>query len=191
MHWGPVRPDEISVVARLPATSVVRTLADLVLVSGRDTAVAILDAALHDGSITDLAKVRHTLAGRQGVAQSLPWLALVDGRAESPLETRIRLTLTDAGLAPEELQWPVMVQGHVVARLDLAWPSKLVCVEADGTAVHAEPHALYRDRHRQNMLIAAGWTVFRFTWADDAYPDDMIQAVAAALDRDMHHPRIA
>jgi len=59
-----------------------------------------------------------------------------------------------------------------------------VCLEADGAAFHSDPPALFRDRRRQNLLIAAGWTVLRFTWADEAYPDDVVRAVANALRRE-------
>ena len=113
----------------------------------RDGAVSIVDAALHDGTLADLAEVRRALVGRRGAVRSAAWLRLVDGRSESPLETRLRLLLTDAGFPPEQLQWPVVTADGRVPRLDLAWPSRMVCVEADGAAFHSDPHALYRDRH--------------------------------------------
>jgi very-short-patch-repair endonuclease len=186
VHRGTLPPDEITVVARMRVTSVGRTLADLLLAagSGRDNAVSMLDAAIRDGSIIDLAGVSHALGSRPGSVRTLPWLRLVDGRSESPLETRLRLLLNDAGLPPEELQWPVVVGGRRVARLDLAWPSRMVCAEADGAAFHGDPHALYQDRHRQNLLVAAGWTVLRFTWADVVHnPAEVVRAVAYALGR--------
>ena len=39
-------------------------------------------------------------------------------------------------------------------------------MEADGAAVHASAAALRSDLRRQNALVAAGWTLLRFTWAD-------------------------
>jgi hypothetical protein len=184
VHRGTLRPEEIAVVARMRVTSVGRTLADLLLAAGsdRDSGVSMLDAAVRDGSIVDLAEVSHALGSRPGSLQPASWLPLVDGRSESPLETRLRLLLADACFPPEELQWPVVVGGRRVARLDLAWPSRMVCVEADGAAFHGDPHALYRDRHRQNLLIAASWTVLRFTWTDVVHnPAEVVRAVAYAL----------
>ncbi len=186
VHRGTLCSEEITVMARMRATSVGRTLADLLLAAGsdRDSAVSMLDAAMRDGSVVDLAKVRHALGSRPGSLRSASWLRLVDGRSESPLETRLRLLLTDAGIPPEELQWPIMVGDRRVARLDIAWPSRMVCIEADGAAFHGDLHALYRDRHRQNLLVAAGWTVLRFTWADVVHnPAEAVRAVAHALGR--------
>jgi very-short-patch-repair endonuclease len=87
-------------------------------------------------------------------------------------------------LPPEELQWPIVVGGRRVARLDLAWPSRMVCVEADGAGFHGDPRALHRDRHRQNLLVDVGWTVLRFTWADVVHsPAEVVHVVARALSR--------
>ncbi|KJE23140.1 Protein of unknown function (DUF559)/Domain of unknown function (DUF4095) [Frankia torreyi] len=198
-HLGALRPDERQLRRGIPVTTVERTLADLVLDSDRETAVSLLDAALHQGRVPDIGAVLRPAAGRRGVVARRHWFALADGRAESPLETRLRLLLLDAGLPPEELQWQVWdpasptergrptgstsvdplegtpdeppdrvptLGGRPVARLDLAWPSRLVAVEADGAAYHRQPRALFRDRMRQNDLLAAGWTLLRFTWAD-------------------------
>jgi very-short-patch-repair endonuclease len=42
----------------------------------------------------------------------------------------------------------------------------MLAVEADGAEVHAGAASLRRDLRRQNLLVAAGWTLLRFTWAD-------------------------
>jgi very-short-patch-repair endonuclease len=36
-------------------------------------------------------------------------------------------------------------------------------IEVDGWAYHRTPDRFQRDRERQNRLVAAGWTVLRFT----------------------------
>lgn len=183
LHWADIPLAQVTDVCGVPATSAPRTLADMVLRRSRDDAVALMDAVLHDGHLTDLNSARSLVFGRLGAATRSSWWQHADGRAESPLETRLRLLLIDAGLGPEQLQWPVRnMAGRVVARLDLAWPSRRLDVEADGTAVHAEPDALYRDRYRQNTLAMLGWTVLRFTWADITQRADYVaQTVAHAL----------
>jgi hypothetical protein len=146
------------------------------------TLVALVDAALFAHVVADVADVRAAVSGRRRHRRAEPWWSLVDGRAESPLETRMRLALTDAGFAPEDLQHPVRVDGRPFARLDLAWPSRGVCLEADGGRVHSQPEALFQDRHRQNLLMARGWTVLRATWWD--LPEnggDVVKTVAGAL----------
>ncbi len=95
---------------------------------------------------------------------------MIDGRAESPLETRLRLLLGDAGLLPDETQWPVHhpATGEFIARLDFAWPTLRLGIEADGVGPHSEPQALLRDRRSQNDLVRLDWEVLRFTWQDAA-----------------------
>ena len=58
------------------------------------------------------------------------------------------------------------VHGRFVARVDLALPELRLALEHDGQAVHDRPDAFVADRRRQNALVAAGWTVLRFTAAD-------------------------
>ncbi|KLL11993.1 hypothetical protein FrCorBMG51_07685 [Protofrankia coriariae] len=167
LHWDDVPHAHVTDIHGIPTTSAPRTLVDMVLRRDRDDAVALMDAALRGGHLTDLTSARSLAFGRRGAAARSSWWRHADGRAESPLETRLRLLLTDAGVAPEQLQWQVRDDsGRVVARLDLAWPSRQLDVEADGTSVHGGPVALYRDRHRQNLLTTLGWTVLRFTWPD-------------------------
>jgi hypothetical protein len=182
MHREHVQDGQVVRVRGLPVTSPARTLADLVLTMWRDDAVALVDAALFARVVADVADVREAVAGRRRYRRVEPWWSLVDGRAESPLETRLRLLLTDAGFAPEELQHPVRLDGRPFARLDLAWPSRGVCLEADGGWVHSRPEALFHDRHRQNLLMARGWTVLRATWWD--LPENggnVVETIAGAL----------
>jgi very-short-patch-repair endonuclease len=185
LHRTPYRAEEMVDVRGLSATSPERTLVDILLSWDKAEAIAVADAALHSGRLPDLGTVRSMMFGRRGALSLGPWWLTVDGRAESPLETRLRLLLQDAGLAPEEVQYKVRdSDGHVFARLDLAWPSRRLCVEADGVGVHSEPAALLRDRHRQNALVNAGWHVLRFTWSDiTSTPRAVISAVYDAFDR--------
>jgi hypothetical protein len=180
-----VIPDhDRALVAGMPATSPVRTVADLVLRLNRFDAVAIVDGALRAGLLeeSDRWLVAARLRGRRGAVRGRRCLALADGRAASPLETRIRLVCVDGGVAPEELQYAVCDEhGRVLAVGDLAWPSRRVIVEADGGLVHGTAAALYHDRRRQNELAARGWTVIRFTWADLARPGYVVNAVRRAL----------
>lgn len=48
--------------------------------------------------------------------------------------------------------------------IDAAIPAARIAIEADGYEFHSTREAFENDRHRQNMLVLAGWTVLRFTW---------------------------
>ncbi len=124
--------------------------------------VCLLDSALRAGW-----RPQESSFTRRAWLKLRPALALADTRSQSPLETLIRLLFVRAGLVPEVLQYLVYdANGRIAARLDLAWPSLKLAVEADGRAYHDLVPALYRDRERANQLEVLGWTILRFTWAD-------------------------
>ncbi|WP_154795088.1 hypothetical protein [Occultella kanbiaonis] len=165
-------------------TALVQTLPEL----DRNTAVAVLDSALNRDLIDarGLASVRRRLRGRRGAGKLEAWWALVDGRAESPLETHARLDCHDHRLPPDELQLEVRAEeGRFLGRGDLAWrgpDGTWVIAEVDGADIHSETPALYRDRDRQNDLaIDSDVTLLRFA-ARDVYRSGTIPArVRAAL----------
>ena len=86
-------------------------------------------------------------------------LALADPRAESPMESRIRVALVLGGLPPF-VQHAVTVDGRAF-RLDLAYPEARLGVEYDGRH-HREPGQAQRDLEREAMLATAGWKIVRF-----------------------------
>lgn len=68
--------------------------------------------------------------------------------------------------------------------LDVAVPSARVAVEVDGWAWHHAADRFTHDRVRQNVLVADGWTVLRYTWHqlhDD--PDRVVAEITAAVRR--------
>jgi very-short-patch-repair endonuclease len=71
--------------------------------------------------------------------------------------------------------------------VDVAFLEEMLAVEIDGMASHGGARAFQRDRTRRNALIAAGWTVLNFTWADlierpTYVPDSIHQSLAALTD---------
>jgi very-short-patch-repair endonuclease len=89
-----------------------------------------------------------------------------DPRAESPMESVLRWIVHEAGLPAPDLQYDVRDEaGGFLGRADLAWPDRRVLVEFDGD-VHRDRDVFVNDLRRQNRLVAAGWTVLRFTSAD-------------------------
>ncbi len=50
--------------------------------------------------------------------------------------------------------------------VDVAFPDRMLAVEIDGMAFHRDAETFQRDRRRRNDLIALGWTVLNYTWAD-------------------------
>lgn len=171
LHFRPLTAHEIVEVRGLLVTSVGRTLADCARAADRVGYISIVDSALHKGLLqsNDLSILAEALC-RSRCWEASRWLEMVDGRAESPSETRVRLVLSDAGIPPDDLQFVVREDdGWIVARLDMAYrrPARRVGLEVD-SAEHDRVRALYRDREKHNALRALGWDVRQVTAFDAA-----------------------
>jgi very-short-patch-repair endonuclease len=88
--------------------------------------------------------------------------------------------LGDHSLPEPTHQYEVRVGHRLVGRVDFAYPPMRVALEVDGYESHSSLAAFGRDRARQNELVAAGWTVLRFTWGDVVHRP---HAVATAVRR--------
>jgi hypothetical protein len=151
-----LREGEATTRTGFRVTTLDRTVRDLTHLLAPDHLICLVDSALRQRWQPKDPKTKLRAA-----------LKLADGRSESTFETLLRLLLVRAGIPPEELQFSVYGEnGHEVARVDIAWPSHKLAVEADGREYHDQPKALYRDRHRGNDLGHEEWTTLRFTWAD-------------------------
>ena len=98
------------------------------------------------------------------------------------MESVVRWLVHEAGLPAPELQYDIRdPAGIFLGRGDLAWPELRVVVEFDGD-VHRERDVFVKDRRRQNRIIAAGWTVLRFTSADVlGRPAEVLEQISRAL----------
>ena len=161
-----LRPGEVVVRHGLRVTSPDRTLFDL---AARQLpvpdAVVLVDAALARWPVLSRLDETppHPWAGWYGSRKARTVLAMADGRAESPAESRLRVHLALARMAAPEIQWPVRDRnGRFLARVDLAWPRERFAVEYDGLG-HAAPDAFAGDRARLDALTCAGWQVAHVT----------------------------
>lgn len=184
LHGWNVRPEEITVFDDgLRATDPVRTLRDTVPALGRERAVCLMDSALNQKLLRqeDIEPMNRVMRGRAGCADMRRWWRLVDGRAQSPLETRIRLICKDGGIPPDELQRRFTDrEGRTVAVVDFWWERARIIGEADGLGPHSTPRALARDRERQNALqmLYPDVRIVRFTWADLNRPGYILALVS-------------
>lgn len=179
-----IADDEITRVCGLPVTTRIRTAFDMGRHLDRPDALARLDALMWNQKFSTEAVL--TLAQRysraRGLRQLRELLPLVDGGAESPRESRIRLLLVDAGFPPPETQIPVIQSGtYPVAWLDMGWREYEVAVEYDGDHHRKDRKQYVKDMGRLRMLESLGWIVIRVI-AEDA-PEDVVARVEAALAR--------
>lgn len=125
-----------------------------------DAVIAVEFAHGHYLRLEDIPDMLPTLAGRWGAARARRVFAAANGDSESPMETRVRLTLHDAGftdLVPQ-LRLP-----ELRCRIDLADARRKIAVEYDGDGHFDDPATIRRDIARRNRLIAAGWIVIVVT----------------------------
>ena len=160
VHRLGLGPGDTVVVDRLRVTSVARTAADLARALPRLDGIAVLDAALTRTDRGSIEAVLGRAAGLRGIRTARTLLDLADVGAESPMESRLRLRIVEAGLLRPVTQYPV--GGY---RLDLAWPRCRIGAEYDG-AVHDGRAAIRADRFRHNRLCGLGWRIFVFTDVD-------------------------
>ena len=176
--WSAVPADEIVEVDGLLVTSIARTAVDIALMSDRETAVCVIESAMRRG--VSLAEMKSLVVSRRGRRRLEEWWDLADARSANPLETRARLPLVDAGIPPDELQFPVDV-GELILYVDMAYKERKVAIETDGRDPHLARAQFVWDRRRWTLLREAGWIVVHLTWEDVRRPFYVVQTVQPAL----------
>lgn len=177
--------------AGLRVTDPIRTVIDLGLVSPRWAVHRAIAKGIstHAFELADLKRLRDALGrpGRNGagiVREILEGNVLVLTKEESELERRFTALARRFRIPALELQHEVWSAGRFVARVDAAYPDLRLAIEVDGFEHHSSPTAFQRDRTRQNRLVALGWTVLRFTWADVVKdPAHVAQLIRQAVQR--------
>ena len=183
VHRAELDPGDIERHDDVPVTSALRTAWDLATLEPLGTAVAALDAMCRAGVVDPrlLAELAREGVGRWGVTRVRRAFPLVDPRAESAPESRVRVALVMAGLEPVP-QYTVTENGRFLARLDLAFPEAKVAIEYEGEH-HFADMQIVRDDARLAELVAAGWHVIRLSAADLRDLDAVVARVRDALGR--------
>lgn len=148
-------------VRTVRATSVTWTAFDLARFLPFEDAVIALEGMHTQGF--DLGKLKSALElleGTWGVRRAREALRMADTESESPMETRVRLTLDEAGITGFESQVKVKSLG---LRLDLAHKLAKVAIEYDGADHFGVPQHR-NDVKRINRLRAEGWEVIVVTY---------------------------
>ncbi len=160
----------------LPVTAPARTAFDLARTEPGTEAVACVDALVHTGIVTaaEIEAYAAGCRGWRGVRRCAEVLSHVDGAAESPMESRLRMVLVEGGLPRPVVNMPLYdADGAFLGRPDLRIGH--VVIEYDG-AVHREAGVFGRDLRRQNLLIDAGYVVLRYGAGDVVGRADAIVA---------------
>lgn len=176
------RGRDVTELAGLPVTTVARTAFDLARHLPRAIAVRRLDALAAATGLraSDVTPLFTRYEGARGVRQCHTALSLMDGGAQSPKESWLRLILIDAGL-PRPVTQIRVSDGRLVAYLDLGYEEPKVALEYDGDQHRSDRRQYVKDIRRAEMFDRLGWHVIKVIREDPA--DVVIQRARHALAR--------
>ncbi|OCB33960.1 hypothetical protein A5675_21425 [Mycobacterium malmoense] len=164
----------------LPITNPVRTAFDLGRHLPRRLAVTHLDALSAATGLrpADVARLFARSKGVRNVRRCRTALSLMDGGAQSPKESWLRLVLIDAGLPRPTTQIRV-TDGRLVAYLDMGWEEPMVALEYDGEQHRTDRRQYVKDIRRAETVGSLGWIVIRVINEDR--PSGIVQRAREAL----------
>jgi Protein of unknown function (DUF559) len=180
-------PDsDLTLVADMVITSERRTLVDLLCGQQLNPSLAIVTDAMRRGLLDalDLAAVAEAAAGRRGARRARLVAVTCAGNPWSVLEWRFqRIARSISG--GWKFNVDVSDARGPIGPVDAIHEGFGIVVELDGKQFHG-PQRFQSDRTRDQRLVAMGYVVLRFTWADlEERPDE----VAAIIRRTMAQRR--
>jgi hypothetical protein len=184
LHSDALWDDEVCTVRGIPVTTPTRTAFDIGRRDSLTAAVIRLDGLMRATNLNagDVKLLVERHRGARGVVQLRRAVALSDPGAESPQETRTRLTLVAAGLPTPRTQIEVFDNGYFVARLDMGYDDWLVAVEFDGAQHWTDAGQRTRDIDRHAELEALGWRIVRVSGEMlRCRPDTVVSRTRSAL----------
>lgn len=177
-HYALLEDSELAAGVTAP----VRTVLDCARTLPLPQALAVVDSALREGSVTrwgldEAARGCHA----QGVRRARRVIAQGDARAANAFESTLRGVLLLHGLTTFTPQ-VVIAEPGVFAVADLADVEARVALEADGYGVHGTRKAFAADLARHDELQSAGWVTRRFAFEHVVHrPDWVVAQVRSAL----------
>jgi very-short-patch-repair endonuclease len=160
VYRGTLAGDEVCVRGSVDCTTPARTAYDIGRRVPGDTAIIRIDALLNATrcSVAEIERVADRYPGARHIRRLRDALDLVDGGAESPKETELRLLLVRDGLPRPVTQIRVGKR-----RIDMGWPEWKVGVEYDGEQHFTNPDDYADDVERLEFLALQGWIIVRVT----------------------------
>lgn len=154
-----------------PAVAIIQTG----MLNGPMAALVAADAAIHRGSVThsDLARAAAMFAQVDKAVPVVRELDHVDGRSESPGETRLREGVRLMGFSATP-QVEIRGSDGFTAVVDLMLDGERVAIEFDGFVKYSRPNPAWghltsvevvvAEKLREDRLRALGYMVVRVTW---------------------------
>lgn len=188
-----------TVVDAIRVTTVAQTLFDLLGCCPLATVERAVDGALLERAVRVRSLVERAVAmGQARRPHVATWRALVDERSsagwfptESQLESALDSVLRRMPASVQVLRQatpPWWTRGE--HRVDAYLPAWSLVVEADGRRWHGRAVDFDRDRWRDNLAVANGHSVLRFTHTHlTCRPDDVLSLLLAAGEHRLQRDR--
>ncbi|MGY1697205.1 hypothetical protein ACI780_20080 [Geodermatophilus sp. SYSU D00814] len=179
-------------------TTAARTLVDCARDWSLVDAVVAMDAAMQGQQVGRGALQAAVLRQTHwvGIGAAARALGLADGRAESPLETRGRLALLQAGLPRPELQVELHGPRGFLGRVDAWYEEAALAVEFDGRVKYAAPRdgrspeaVLWDEKRREDRIRDHDVRVVRVTQENLGPASQALARVARLLAQPPAGPR--
>jgi very-short-patch-repair endonuclease len=182
-HQVPVDVQDVLVVGAGAVTTIERTVLDCIGRLDMEAADRLVAwATTREVLTTEVLELAIAARPRRWGTRALRRaLTDVERGTLSAAERRLHRLLDKAGLRGWEADVRVEdARGHI-GRVDVLFPAVKVAVEVDGYAYHSRS-SFQADRTKQNRLVAAGYTVLRFTWSDlTDRPHQVVASVRQAI----------
>jgi Protein of unknown function (DUF559) len=179
-------PDDVCWVDDLRLTTPERTAFDIGRLLVPDRSVPVLDSLVNATNlkVADVVALAERRPGVNGSRRLYAALAFVDGGAESPQESRVRLILVRAGFPAPQTQISFADEfGAERIRVDMGWPEWKVAVEYDGVQHWTDARQRSWDIDRIAILESLGWVVIRVSAEMLSRPGVIVQRVRTQLCR--------
>lgn len=190
--------DDVVHLGTVSATAVARTLVDCAREWPLEDAVVAMDAALNQRLVTRRQLTDAVLRQSHwvNIGRAARAVELSDGRAESPLETRGRLTIVENGLPCPELQVELLGAQGFVARVDGWYEEARVALEFDGKVKYTDPRGgrtpaevAWEEKRREDQVRDLDVRMVRIVEADLPRFQAQIQRLRELLARPVDGPR--
>lgn len=163
VHTDMLADDEVCMRSSIDCTTPARTAYDIGRRIAGEDAVIRIDALFNATgcTVTEAGQIADRYPGARGIRQLRETLALTDGGAESPQETRLRLLFVPSGIPRPVTQIRVANPRGRDRRIDMGWPEFMVGAEYDGRQHWADADVHAEDIERLEFLAAKGWLIVR------------------------------
>lgn len=169
-------PDDVVVATifghEVRITSPAMTVVDNARWHSAGEAIRVGDEVVREGRATqaDIERCMRLRGHRSGAEKARHALNLINGRAASPRESDVRVTLWENGFRPPKQQVEIVdVCGALSAGLTSFYPERSIAIEYDGRdktrgIYGGDPYrAINKERDRERRLISEGVNPLRVT----------------------------